>query len=178
MAQGEPRRIGVTVQLRPHAYDPMQDWERFDGVLPRRALAFAIDAAILIAPVALAYVMVFLFALLTFGLGWILHVLLYPGAIVWILVYYGTTLGAPASATIGMRLMEIELRTWYGGPCHPVLGAAHAVAFYVAVTTLTPLVLTVAFINARRRLLHDLVLGTVVTNNGRRAASLRALRPI
>jgi uncharacterized RDD family membrane protein YckC len=178
MVPSEPRHIGVTIGLRTHAYDPAQDWERFDGVLPRRVLAFAIDVAVVLAPIVLAYVIVFLFALVTLGLGWILHFLLYPGAIVWILVYYGATLGGPAAATLGMRLMEIEMRTWYGAPCHAVLGAAHAVAFYVSVSTLTPLVLAIGFLNTRHRLLHDLVLGVVVINNARRAASLRALRVI
>ena len=84
---------------------------------------------------------VFLFGLVTFGLGWTLLWLFYPGTIIWSLFYYGSTLGSPASATIGMRVMAIEMRTWYGAPCYFVLGAVHAVAFYVSVSALTPLVL-------------------------------------
>jgi uncharacterized RDD family membrane protein YckC len=38
---------------------------------------------------------------------------------------------------------------------------------------LTPLVLLVGLVNERRRLLHDMLLGTVVINNDRRAAALR-----
>jgi uncharacterized RDD family membrane protein YckC len=34
-------------------------------------------------------------------------------------------------------------------------------------------VLAAGFFNVRRRLLHDVVLGTVVINNGHRAAALR-----
>jgi uncharacterized RDD family membrane protein YckC len=174
MMQGEPS-IGITIALPPHAYDPVQDWERFEGVLPRRVLAFAIDAAIVLAPIALAHVLVFLLAFMTLGLAWPLHALLYPGAVIWALAYFGATLGSPASATIGMRLVDIEMRSWYGAPCHWLVGAAHAVAFYVAVTTLTPLVLAAGFFTARRRLLHDVVLGTVVINSGRRAASPHVL---
>jgi uncharacterized RDD family membrane protein YckC len=72
-----------------------------------------------------------------------------------------------------MQVMEIEMRIWYGAPCYFVLGAVHAVAFYISMSALTPLVLLVCFFNARHRLAHDIVLGTVVINNLARAASLR-----
>ena len=173
MAQGEPRRIGITVSIKPHAYDPVRDWERFEQVLPRRLLAFAIDLAVILAPVALVTVLIILIGFITLGLGWGLFSLLYPGTAVWALVYYGATLGHPASATLGMRAMQIELRTWYGAPCSFLVGALHAVAFYVSISALTPLVLVVGFFNVRQRLLHDVVLGAVVINNGHRAAALR-----
>ena len=93
---------------------------------------------------------------------------------VWALVYYGLTLGGPASATIGMRAMEIEMRTWYGAPAYFVLGAVHAIVFWISVSVLTPFILLVGFFNARRRLLHDMLVGTIIINNAARAASLRA----
>lgn len=173
MVEDGPRRIGLTVEVKPHAYDPAQSPELFEGVLPRRLLAFAIDVAVILAPVALAVVVIILFGLVTFGLGWALLALLYPGTVIWALVYYGLTFGSPASATIGMRVMEIEMRTWYGAPCYFVLGAVHAVAFYISVSMLTPFVLLVGLFNQRHRLLHDIVLGTVVINNSARAAALR-----
>jgi len=177
MAEDRPRRIGLTVEVKPHAYDPEQNPELFDGVLPRRVLAFAIDVAIILVPVTLAFVIIILFGLVTFGLGWALLGLLYPGTVIWALAYYGLTLGSPASATIGMRVMEIEMRTWYGAPCYFVLGAVHAVAFYISVSVLTPFVLLVCFFNQRQRLLHDIVLGTVVINAPARAAALRGVGP-
>ena len=173
MADDGPRRIGLTVELKPHAYDPAQNPELFEGVLPRRVLAFAIDVAVILAPVAVAAVIIILFGLVTFGLGWGLMALLYPGTVIWILAYYGLTFGSPSSATIGMRVMEIEMRTWYGAPCYFVLGAVHAVAFYISVSVLTPFVLLVGLFNQRHRLLHDIVLGTVVINSPARAAALR-----
>jgi uncharacterized RDD family membrane protein YckC len=39
---------------------------------------------------------------------------------------------------------------------------------------LTPFILLVGFFNARRRLLHDIVVGTVLINAQTRAATLRA----
>jgi uncharacterized RDD family membrane protein YckC len=175
MAQDGPRRIGLTVEVKPHAYDPVQNPELFEGVLPRRVLAFAIDVAIILAPVALAFVVIILFGLLTFGLGWGLLALLYPGTVIWALAYYGLTLGGPSSASIGMRVMQIEMRTWYGAPCYLVLGAVHAVAFYISMSFLTPFVLLVGLFNQRHRLLHDFVLGTVVINAPARAAALRGV---
>ncbi len=175
MVKSEPGRIGVTVEVKPHACDPAQNPELFEGVLARRVLAFAIDAAIILAPVALAFVVLILFVLLTLGLACPLLTLFYPATVIWALAYYGLTLGSPASATIGMRVMEIEMRTWYGAPCYFVLGAVHAVAFYISVSFLTPFVLLVSLFNERHRLLHDMVLGTVVINNAGRAAALRGM---
>jgi len=90
--------------------------------------------------------------------------------VLWAICYFGLTLGNPASATIGMRVMDLEMRTWYGGPAYFVLGAVHAVAFWFTVSFFTPFVLLVAFFNERRRLLHDIMLGTVIINNPARAA--------
>jgi uncharacterized RDD family membrane protein YckC len=46
-----------------------------------------------------------------------------------------------------------------------VLGATHAVLFWVSISFLTPLVLLIGLFNGRRRLLHDIILGTVVINS-------------
>jgi uncharacterized RDD family membrane protein YckC len=93
--------------------------------------------------------------------------------VIWALFYYGTTLGSPASATLGMRAMEIEMRTWYGAPAYFVLGAVHPIIYWVSVSVLTPLVLLVCFLNPRRRFLHDMLVGVVIINNAARAAALR-----
>jgi uncharacterized RDD family membrane protein YckC len=82
--------------------------------------------------------------------------------------------GSPRSATLGMRVMDLEMRTWYGAPAYFVLGAVHAVAFWVSLSALTPLILLVCFFNDRRRLLHDMAVGTIVINNEGRARILRA----
>ena len=55
-----------------------------------------------------------------------------------------------------------------------MLGAVHAVVYWVSVSVLTPFILLVGLFNARRRLLHDILVGTVLINNPARAASLRA----
>jgi len=69
--------------------------------------------------------------------------------------------------------MGLEMRTWYGAPCYFVLGAVHAIAFWLTVSFLTPFILLVGFFNDRRRLLHDMLVGTIVINNPARAQAQR-----
>jgi uncharacterized RDD family membrane protein YckC len=68
--------------------------------------------------------------------------------------------------------MDLEMRTWYGAPGYFVLGAVHAILYWISVSALTPLVLLVGLLNKRNQLLHDMVLGTVVINSPTRAAAL------
>ena len=151
--------------VQPHAFDPYMHPELFRGVLTRRMFAFLIDLVVLSVPVILACVFIAVFGVVTLGLGWALFWLVSPASIIWALVYYGSSLGGPHSATLGMRVMDLELRTWYGAPGYFVLGAAHALVFWMSVSFLTPLVLVIGLFNGRRRLLHDIVLGTVVINS-------------
>jgi uncharacterized RDD family membrane protein YckC len=167
---------GTGFEVKPNVFDPVASPELFEGVLARRVVAFIIDLVIITTPVIAAAIFIFVFGLVTLGLGWALYWLLSPGAVIWALVYYGMAFGSPASATIGMRVMDLEMRTWYGAPAYFVLGAVHAVVFWISVTVLTPFVLLVGFFNERRRLLHDLALGTVVINNPIRAQALRDSR--
>jgi uncharacterized RDD family membrane protein YckC len=164
----------MSFDFKPHAYDPSANPELFEGVLARRIVAFIIDVVIIAVPLVAASAFIFVFGLVTFGLGWLLFWLLSPISVIWALAYYGFTLGSSASATIGMRAMEIEMRTWYGAPAYFVLGAVHAVVFWISVSVLTPFILLVGFFNARRRLLHDILVGTVLINAQSRAVTLRA----
>ena len=163
----------MSFDFKPHAYDPMVNPELFEGVLARRIVAFMIDLIIIAVPLVAASAFIFVIGLVTFGLGWLLFWLLSPISVIWALAYYGFTLGGAASATIGMRAMEIEMRTWYGAPAYFVLGAVHAVVFWVTVSVLTPFILLVGFFNARGRLLHDILVGTVLINAQSRALTLR-----
>jgi uncharacterized RDD family membrane protein YckC len=173
MAETGPRKAGVSFDVQPHAYDPATGPELFDGVLARRMIAFLIDVVIIATPMVFIALFIFIFGLVTFGLGWALYFLFYPAGILWALFYYGITLGGAYSATVGMRVMDIEMRTWYGAPAYFLLGAVHAVIYWVTVSFLTPLILLVGLFNDRRRLLHDFLLGTVIVNNPYRAEAIR-----
>ena len=170
----DPKKIGVSIELKPHAYDPAANPELFDGVPARRLIAFLIDLFILAIPLFFVAIFFFAVGIVTLGVGFLLYGLMPVITTLWALVYYGMTLGGPRSATIGMRVMDIEMRTWYGAPAYFVLGAVHAVAFWVSVSIFTPLILIVCFFNDRRRLLHDMVVGTIVINNDVRTSILRA----
>lgn len=181
MSDAGPQRIGVSFTGKPHAYDPVSHPEYFDGVLTRRAIAFCVDVIVLALPVLFISMFIFMLGLVTFGLAWLLYwplwYVLPPATVIWALFYYGYCFGSPASATLGMRLMDIEMRTTYGAPAYFLLGAVHAIAYWISVSALTPLVLLAGFFNLRRRLLHDFLLGTVVVNNSARAAALRSSAP-
>jgi uncharacterized RDD family membrane protein YckC len=165
------------VDVRPHEYDPVAQPELFEGVMERRVIAFLIDLVVLGVPLFFFAAFILMLGFATFGLGLFLFVLYWPVVVVWGLLYYGLTLGSAQSATIGMRMMDIELRTSYGAPSYFVLGATHGLGYWLSTTFLTPLILLVALFNERRRLLHDIVLGTVVINSPARAAMLRG-RPL
>lgn len=166
----------MSIDIKPHAYDPATQPELFDGVLARRVIAFLIDFIVISIPVVLAAMFIFAFGIVTLGLGFALYWLLPTATVIWAIVYFGATLGGPASATIGMRAMDLQMRTWYGAPAYFVLGAVHAIAFWFTVSFFTPLVLLVPFFNERRRLLHDIMLGTVIINSPARASSFHSGR--
>src|SRR6516162_6792354 len=155
---------GSSAPRYEHAFDPLLEPELFRGVLMRRSIAFVIDLFVLAVPIALVILFIAVFGLVTLGLGWALFWLVSPASIIWALIYFGACIGGPHSATLGMRAMDLELRTWYGAPGYFVLGAMHAVLFRLSISFLSPLVLLVGLFNSRGRLLHDFVLGTVIIN--------------
>ena len=155
------------------AYDAMTQPEYFQGVLSRRILAFCIDAVIITAPIVFLAMAIFLFGIVTLSLGWMLFPVLGPAFVIWAIWYNAMTLGSPASATLGMRAMDIEMRTVYGAPAYALLGAVHAVGYWVSVSMLTPFILLIALFNGRRRQLHDMLVGVVIVNNEGRAMAIR-----
>src|SRR6185295_6636677 len=109
MPPNEPKRIGLSVEVRPHAYDPAAQPELFEGVLARRVVAFVVDLVMIAVPLVFVAIFIFMFGLVTLGLGWFLFFFYGPIAVIWALIYYGLTLGSPASATIGMRMVDLEM---------------------------------------------------------------------
>ena len=65
----DPRRIGVSIDVKPHAYDPAVNPELFEGVLARRFVAFLIDVTILAIPVMFAAIFIFIFGVITLGIA-------------------------------------------------------------------------------------------------------------
>jgi uncharacterized RDD family membrane protein YckC len=144
------------------AYDPDTQPELFEGVLSKRIVAFLIDALIIVALMVPAALLVAILGIVTLGIGWLLFAPLF--ALV-ALGYVALTLGGPASATVGMRMAGLEMRTWSGAPMFALLAIMHALIFWFSIGLLTPLILLVGLFTRRRQLLHDLLLGTVVLNS-------------
>lgn len=141
----------------------IDDIRAYDGVRTRRIVAFMLDyliVAILLIPFG---ILVFFLGLLTFGMAWGLFGVLGPLVA---MVYIWNTLGGPNQATTGMRVMGIRLDRLDGRPIDGLTAVVHSVLFWAGNVILTPLVLLVALFTDRKRTLHDLLLGTVVSRSG------------
>ena len=142
----------------------LDDPRAFDGVLSRRVLASAIDV---MAIAILVSVFVVVFTIATLGLGLILIWLLPVIPIITIL-YIAKTVGGPTQASWGMRMTGIRLERLDGGRVDWMLAAIHSLLFWASVTLLTPLVLLVGLFTDRRRLAHDILLGTAMVRTDTR----------
>jgi uncharacterized RDD family membrane protein YckC len=151
-------------EIRPYrfAYDPAAQPELFDGVLSKRIVAFIIDAVFIVLLMIPAALVVFVVGIVTLGIGWLLYGILF--AIV-ALGYCAFTLGGRKSATPGMQIVGVEMRTWNGQRLFPLLAIMHALIFWFSVSLLTPLILLVGLFTQRRQMLHDLLLGVVALNS-------------
>ena len=140
---------------QPHAYDPVTQPRLFQGVIGSRSVAFIVDAVIIL-------VMVFLFGIVTLGLGW----LLLPATLLVFLAYNALTIGGPKSATLGQRLMGLEVRMWSGAKVSPLIAAFHALLFWFSAGTFVLWLVDVlwAFFDSRKRCVHDILAGMVVIN--------------
>lgn len=142
----------------------LDDVRAYDGVRTRRVLAFCIDyliVGLLMIPFA---IVIFFLGILTLGLGWALFGVLFP---IVAIVYIWSTLGGPNQATTGMRMMNIRLDRLDGMPVDGLLAVLHGVLFWAGNVILTPLILLVTLFSDRKRALHDLLLGTVVSRTDR-----------
>ncbi|WP_037545447.1 RDD family protein [Stappia stellulata] len=143
------------------AFGAFSDPRLFASVRTNRIFAFVIDAILIGVLTLMATVLVFFLGIFTLGLGWLLFPILWPAVA---LVYVALTLGGPTSATPGMRAMGVTMRMVRGDRPDILIAGMHALLFWFSISLLTPLVLAVSLFNGEKRLLHDLVIGTVVVN--------------
>ncbi|MGQ2902907.1 MAG: RDD family protein [Neoaquamicrobium sediminum] len=142
----------------------LEDTRVYEGVRTRRIFAFIIDyciIALLLIPFA---VLVAILGVLTLGLGWMLFSILGPAAA---LLYVWNTLGGANQATVGMKMMGIRLDRLDGRPVDGLIAVVHTVLFWAGNVILTPLILLATLFLDRKRTVHDLLLGTVVTRDDR-----------
>ena len=146
-----------TIEARGMPFDPAVRPELYDGVRTRRIFAFLIDATVIFFLMVLASIVIGVLGVFTLGLGWFLMPLVWPFVAI---LYTAFTLGGRHSATPGMRFANVEMRTHTGAPMYSLLALVHSIGFWVSVTMLTPFVLLVSLFSPRKRLLHDMLLGT------------------
>lgn len=131
------------------------------AVWPRRIIAFVIDLVVIgIIAAALAWT-IFLFGVLTFGLGFIaLHLMpLVP------LLYYVLWLRARASATPGQRLLGLSVRD-DATLERPSFAQALVWTILLGISFgLSCLPFLLVLITKRHRAAHDLLSGLVIVNN-------------
>jgi uncharacterized RDD family membrane protein YckC len=125
--------------------------EYFDGIAFKRVIAYFIDALIILAIMGGVWIVFSILTAMSLGL-------LAP------LLYHTLTIGADDSATYGMRLLGVTVRTWDGRKPGYLQAALNTVVFYASVGLTGWLILVVALFNDRRRTLHDFLCGTVVIN--------------
>jgi uncharacterized RDD family membrane protein YckC len=137
------------------------DLAYFEDVVFKRVVAHLIDAVIVAALMLPFGFFLVVSAIASLGL------LTVPLALAFLALrfaYYVGFTGGAHSATPGMRLLGIELRTWTGGRPGHAQAALRALAYYASIALLTPLVVLAVAFNRERRALHDLATGTLVVN--------------
>lgn len=143
------------------ARQPFADPAYFDDVVLKRVVAHLVDSAIVAALMLPFGFFLVVAAVASLGL------LAVPMALAFLALrfaYYVAFTGGAQSATPGMRLLGIELRTWTGGRPDHAQAALRALAYYASIALLTPLVVLAVAFNRERRALHDLATGTLVVN--------------
>jgi uncharacterized RDD family membrane protein YckC len=128
------------------------------GVMSRRCVAWVIDVALIALLISILWWMLFMFGLLTFGLGWgVMSVLPFVP-----FCYHFFSLLGVASATPGQRMVGLTVRRNDDfGPPNGLQAFLSVLCFYLTLAT-SGLLLVVALFTTRHRTLHDLVSGLVV----------------
>ena len=139
--------------------DPVSNPELFESLLPRRAVAYVIDIALLGVMLVAISLIGLILGIFTLGLMW----LAIPVAMVLgTLGYYAGTLGGPRRATVGMQAMDIVLTPTRGQPLDGWMAIVHAGVFWITTWISWPLSLLFALFTPRRQMVHDLITGTLM----------------
>ena len=128
-----------------------------DKVLSLRVVAFLIDYTFVAVITLAAYFIVTFLGFLTFGLGWLLFPVIFP---IVALGYVGFTMGGEKQATPGMDIVGLKMRYVEGGTIEPVIAIIHTILFWFFMGL--PLLLIIGLFTAKKQLLHDLLLSTVM----------------
>jgi uncharacterized RDD family membrane protein YckC len=151
--------------------DPLAHPELYDGLLWRRSFAYLFDVIIIGLLLLAGWSSLILLGVLSFGL----LLPLVPLLVALIPVaYHALQVGGRHHATLGMRLFDLEVKTWSGGQPDVWQGFLMAALFYATLAVTCSLILLVALFNDRRRTVHDYLAGVVVV---RRTQGARLITP-
>jgi uncharacterized RDD family membrane protein YckC len=153
-----PERIDEPTGRDGEIPEPLDRPELYDGLLWRRSIAFCIDAALLLGVMLVLMV----FNLFTFFIFAGLIFLIWAAPL--FVIYDTLTVGSEASATFGMRLMGVQVRSWDGGRATYLHALIASALFWFLVPLTGGLILLAAPFSDRRRHVHDMLSGTVVIN--------------
>ncbi len=142
-----------------------------DGVRTRRIFAFAVDFMMIIGLIIATFFVAFILAIPTFGFSFLALFWSLPWLMPCIaLIYNGVTISGPNRATLGMRMFDLQVTRMDGSTPSFFEAAAHAVLFYLPgagilfpAGFLSLVLFLPTFIEPQKRMLHDLVLGLIVS---------------
>ena len=149
-------------EMVSRSMDPAVHPDLYATMRIRRIVAFLIDTVAITVLMLAASLVVFVLGIITLGLGWFLYAILWPAVAI---LYYLVSFAGGTTRTPGMGFAGIELRMRDGARPDTLIGLAHPVLFYLSVSFLTPFILLVSLLSARKCLAHDVVLGTVVVDS-------------
>lgn len=158
MTTNLPERIDAPDDRNGGIPDPLERPELYDGLLWRRSVAFCVDALLLFGVLLVLMV----FNVLTFFIFAGLIFLIWAAPL--FVLYDTLTVGSAASATFGMRLMGVQVRSWDGGRATYLHALIASALFWFLVPLTCGLILLVAPFSDRRRHVHDMLSGTVFVN--------------
>ncbi len=131
-----------------------------EGVRTARIVSFFIDYAIVLLLCIPFSVVVAFLGLITMGLGWSLYAVL-PALVA--VIYLALTLGGPKQATLGMQMTGVTMKKLDGTMVDPTLAILHGILFWIV--NFSIFLLLVSFLSSKKRLAHDVMLGTYVVRN-------------
>jgi len=149
----------MTLSMPNALPDPDYDPAFYDGIPAKRFFAWVVDVVLITA-------ITFLLGLLTLSLLW----WVWPVTFIVVNFLYRAGTIASGSATLGMRLMNIELRGATGARFTGGEALVHTLTYMVATgfVILQAISIVMMGFGARHQGLHDLLIGSVAINRPRR----------
>ena len=135
--------------------DPQSHPEFYESVTTKRFFAWLIDSAIVLA-----------ILIITSPFTFFVSLFLFPFFYAAIDFIYRTATLSMGSATIGMRIMAIELRHESGHRLDFITSVFHTIGLYVSYAFVLVQLLSIGMMVMRddRKSLTDMVIGTVIVN--------------